>query len=156
MRELDVIGVRMDAPTGSPILLLRESGGSRVLPIWIGAGEAAAIAQAMDGLVPPRPLTHDLVVDLLAVLGHDQVQGRITDMVNGTFLAELHVEGHVVQARPSDVVALAVRSGMGVVAPEELLDRVGIELEEPAQDEVERFREFLDHVNPDDFDGPTD
>ncbi|GAB2486323.1 bifunctional nuclease family protein [Luteococcus sediminum] len=155
MRELDVIGVRMDAPTASPILLLRESGGSRVLPIWIGAGEAAAIAQAMDGLVPPRPLTHDLLADLLTVLGHEPSQARITDMVEGTFLAELHVDGHVVQARPSDVVALAVRTGLTVVAPEELLERVGIELEEPAQDEVERFREFLDHVSPDDFDGPA-
>ena len=156
MRELDVLGVRVDMPSNQPILLLQESGGSRVLPIWIGAAEAASIAQALEGRVPPQPMTHDLMASLLAELGHTDVHGRITEMVEtaeggGTFHAELEVDGHVIPARPSDLVALAVRSGIVLSAPESLLDQVGVEIEEPAKDEVERFREFLDHVNPDDF-----
>lgn len=159
MRELDVLGVRVDMPSNQPVLLLQESGGGRVLPIWIGAAEAASIAQAMEGTVPPRPMTHDLMASLLAELGHTRLSGRITRMVpgaadGGTFHAEIEVDGHVVPARPSDVVALAVRCGMVLTAPAELLDEVGVEVEEPAQDEVERFREFLDHVSPDDFEQP--
>lgn len=156
MRELDVIGVRVDMPSNQPILLLQESGGQRVLPIWIGAAEAASIAQALEGRVPPRPMTHDLMASVLAELGSGNAAGRITDMVEtseegGTFHAELEVDGHVFAARPSDLVALAVRSGLVLSAPEELLARVGIVLDEPAQDEVEAFREFLDNVTPDDF-----
>ncbi|MEL4359373.1 MULTISPECIES: bifunctional nuclease family protein [unclassified Luteococcus] len=156
MRELDVVGVRVDVPSNAPILLLQESGGSRVIPIWIGAAEASAIANALEGVVPPRPLTHDLMAQLLSELGHTQVSARITAMKEGPeeggiFHAELEVDGHVLSARPSDVVALAVRSGIVITAPEELLDQVGVELEQPAQDEVERFREFLDSVSPDDF-----
>lgn len=157
MRELDVLGVRVDMPSNSPILLLQESGGRRVLPIWIGAAEAASIAHALEGLVPPRPLTHDLLAELLAELGHTQIAGRITRMEpgpdgGGTFHAELEVDGHVVGARPSDIVALALRSGVVLTCPEELLEQVGIELDEPDQDEVERFRAFLDEISPDDFD----
>ncbi|MGO4957337.1 bifunctional nuclease family protein [Luteococcus sp. Sow4_B9] len=151
MRELDVLGVRVDQPSNAPILLLQESGGVRVLPIWIGAGEAAMIANAMEGLQPPRPLTHDLFVEVLSRLGHEDVQARITEMRDGVFLAELEVDGHVVSARPSDVVALAVRSRLVITAPESLLEEVGVVLDEPGQDEVERFRQFLDAVNPDDF-----
>lgn len=156
MRELDVIGVRVDVPSNAPILLLREVGGSRVIPIWIGAAEASAIANALDGVLPPRPLTHDLMAQMLSELGHTRIAARITAMEEGPddggiFHAELEIDGHVISARPSDVVALAVRSGIVITAPEELLDRVGVEMEVPAQDEVERFREFLDSVTPDDF-----
>lgn len=151
MPELDVVGVRVDAPSGAPILLLQESGGTRALPIWVGAAEASAIANALEGLLPPRPMTHDLMVRLLAELGHDRVSGRITGMQDGVFHAELEVDGHVLAARPSDVAALAVRSGIVITAPESLMDEVGVEVEEPAQDEVEQFRAFLDQVNPDDF-----
>ena len=70
MRELDVVGVRVEMPSNAPMVLLREVGGSRYLPIWIGAAEAAAIANAQEGIVPPRPLTHDLMVDTLSTLGH--------------------------------------------------------------------------------------
>ena len=131
MRELDVLGIRVEMPSNEPILLLQEVGGSRVLPIWVGANEASAIAHALEGIVAPRPMTHDLVVQLLS----------------------LEVDGQVIEARPSDVVALAVRSGITLSAPEELLAQVGVEVDEPVKDEVERFREFLDNINPDDFEG---
>ncbi|GAA1395861.1 bifunctional nuclease family protein [Luteococcus peritonei] len=153
MRELDVLGIRVEMPSNEPILLLQEAGGSRVLPIWVGANEASAIAHALEGIVPPRPMTHDLLAQVLSRLGHHQVQARITSMSDGIYAAELEVDGEVIEARPSDVVALAVRSGITLSAPEDLLAQVGVEIEEPDQDEVERFREFLDNINPDDFDG---
>lgn len=152
MRELDVLGVRVDRLSNAPILLLAESGGDRVVPIWIGAQEASAIAHALEGVVPPRPMTHDLMADLLARLGHTNVQARITEVRDeATFLAELEIDGQVIPARPSDVVALAVRSGIVIHAPQELIDQVGIVLDEPVQDELDRFRAFLDQVTPEDF-----
>lgn len=150
MRELEILGVRLDLPS-RPLLLLRDAQSDRCLPIWIGVAEATAIVTAMDGVDAPRPLTHDLLAELLAELGHAAVSGTITDMKDGVFLAELQVDDHVVQARPSDVVALAVRMGFEVSCPAELLDRVGIDLEPESEDELERFREFLDNVTPEDF-----
>ncbi len=151
MIELDIMGIRVEVPSNAPMLLLKESGGQRYLPIWIGAAEASAIVNALEGIVPPRPMTHDLMADLLAELGHGQVVGRITSVVDGTFHAELVVHGRAIDARPSDVVALALRSGFTVSCPPELLDQVGVELFEAAEDEVEKFREFLDNISPDDF-----
>lgn len=153
MRELDVLGIRVDMPSNEPILLLQETGGSRVLPIWVGANEASAIAHALEGIAPPRPMTHDLLASVLSRLGHRNVQARITSMVEGIYSAELEVDGVVIEARPSDVVALAVRTGIRLSAPEELLAQVGVEVEAPAQDEMELFRAFLDNVTPDDFEG---
>ena len=80
MRELDVVGVRVEMPSNAPVVLLREVGGSRYLPIWIGANEASAIANAQEGVVPPRPLTHDLMVDTLATLGHRLTEVHITEL----------------------------------------------------------------------------
>ncbi|WP_341728283.1 bifunctional nuclease family protein [Brooklawnia sp.] len=151
MIQLDIMGVRVEVPSNAPMLLLKESGGVRYLPIWIGAAEASAIVNALEGIVPPRPMTHDLMADLLSQLGHVDLQGRITTVVDGSFYAELWVDGHAISARPSDVVALALRSGFTISCPAELLDQVGVELFEPAEDEVEKFREFLDQITPDDF-----
>ncbi|WIY84076.1 bifunctional nuclease family protein [Propionimicrobium sp. PCR01-08-3] len=151
MIELDIMGVRVEVPSNAPMLLLKESGGQRYLPIWIGAAEASAIVNALEGIVPERPMTHDLMADLLSQLGHVNLEGRITTVNDGTFYAELWVDGHVISARPSDVAALALRSGFKLTCPSELLDQVGVELSEPAEDEVEKFREFLDHISPDDF-----
>ena len=153
MVELEVVGVRVELPSNAPLLLLKEKDGTRHLPIWIGAGEASAIANALEGVEPPRPLTHDLMAQVLVVLGHSSITGRITSIEEGIFYAELEIDGHVVSARPSDVVALAVRSGFPLSCTEALLDEVGISLEPPGEDEVEKFREFLDSVNPDDFEG---
>lgn len=159
MRELDVVGVRVEMPTNVPMVLLREVGGKRYLPIWIGAGEASAIANAQEGVVPPRPLTHDLVVNLLASLERRLSQVRITELNGGTFYASLVLDDDTeVSARPSDAIALAVRTGADVLCADEVLDQAGIDVPEEEEDEVERFREFLDHVNPDDFftEGPQE
>src|SRR6476619_736231 len=151
MRELDVVGVRVEMPSNAPMVLLREVGGTRYLPIWIGANEASAIASAQEGVVPPRPLTHDLMVDTLRTLGHKLAEVHITQLDSGTFYALLLVDGIEVSARPSDAIALALRVGSDIYCAEDVLDEAGIEIPEAEDDEVEKFREFLDQVNPDDF-----
>lgn len=151
MRELDVVGVRVEMPSNAPMVLLREVGGSRFLPIWIGANEASAIANAQEGVVPPRPLTHDLMVDVLAGLQHRLTAVHITELEGGTFYAVLLIDDTEISARPSDAIALALRVGSDIYCAEDVLDAAGIEMPEAEEDEVEKFREFLDNVDPDDF-----
>ncbi|MDP3968887.1 MAG: bifunctional nuclease family protein [Nocardioides sp.] len=152
MREVDVVGVRVEMPSNSPIVLLRESAGDRYLPIWIGAVEATAIAFAQQGVVPPRPLTHDLIKDLLEATGNEISEIRITEMRDGVFFAVLVLASGVeVSARPSDSIALALRLGTRIVCADEVLDEAGLAIPDEQEDEVEKFREFLDHVTPEDF-----
>ena len=157
MREVDVIGVRVEMPSNQPIVLLREVAGERYLPIWIGAVEATAIAFAQQGVVPPRPLTHDLMKDLLTATGTELTEVRITDVKDGVFYAALVLgESTEVSARPSDSIALALRTGSRIVCSEAVLDEAGLAVPAEQEDEVERFREFLDHVTPEDFESPTE
>jgi uncharacterized protein len=152
VREVDVVGVRVEMPTNQPIVLLREVAGDRYLPIWIGAVEATAIAYAQQGVVPPRPLTHDLMKDVLSATGSDLTEVRITEVKDGVFYALLVFgSGVEVSARPSDSIALALRTGSRIVCAEEVLDEAGLEVPDEQEDEVEKFREFLDHVTPEDF-----
>jgi bifunctional DNase/RNase len=139
-------------PSNQPIVLLREASGERYLPIWIGAVEATAIAFAQQGVVPPRPLTHDLLKDVLEATGNPISEIRITEVRDGVFFALLVFESGVeVSARPSDSIALALRTGSRIVCAEEVLDEAGLEVPAEQEDEVEKFREFLDHVTPEDF-----
>ncbi|MGO0578101.1 bifunctional nuclease family protein [Ornithinimicrobium panacihumi] len=152
MITLDVLGVRVEMPTNSPIVLLRERDGMRYVPIWIGAPEATAIAYAEQGVEPPRPLTHDLFAQVIRELGRQLEAVHITSLDEGVFYAELHFDGGtVVSCRPSDAIALALRTVTPILAPEELLDEVGITMAVEEDDEVERFREFLDQVSAEDF-----
>lgn len=151
------MGVRVEMPTNQPIVLLRETDGPRYLPVWVGAAEATAIAYAQQGVVAPRPLTHDLLVDVVAALGRSLSSVSVDALVDDVFHAGLHLDdGTTVSARTSDAVALALRVGCPIEAPESLLESVGVLVaddEDDAEDEVERFREFLDHVTPEDFEG---
>jgi bifunctional DNase/RNase len=152
VREVDVVGVRVEMPSNQPIVLLREVTGDRYLPIWIGAVEATAIAFAQQGVVPPRPLTHDLMKDLIGATGNELSEVRITEMRDGVFYAVLVLSsGAEVSARPSDSIALALRTGSKIVCSEDVLDEAGLEVPEEEEDEVEKFREFLDNVSPEDF-----
>src|SRR3546814_391231 len=136
MREVDVIGVRVEMPSNQPIVLLREVGGERYLPIWIGAVEATAIAFAQQGVVPPRPLTHDLFKNVLDAVGATLEQVRITEVRDGTYFAELVFAGGLeVSSRPSDSIALALRTGTPIYASEPLLDEAGILMAEPEAEE---------------------
>ena len=156
MREVDVLGVRVEMPTNNPIVLLRERDGGRYLPIWIGAAEAAAITYAQQGVVPPRPLTHDLLRDVLAVLGHELTEVRIVALKDSVFHAALVVDGSVeISSRASDAIALALRTGSPVLVDPAILDEAAIVVSSEEDDEVERFKEFLDHVSAEDFEGPS-
>jgi bifunctional DNase/RNase len=155
VRELDVLGVRVEMPTNQPIVLLRERGGERYLPIWIGAAEATAIAYAQQGVVPPRPMTHDLLKNVIEALGHELVEVRIVELRDSVFHATLVFEGSVeVSARSSDAIALALRTGTTILVEDGLLDEAGVAIAHEEDDEVERFREFLDNVSAEDFDNP--
>lgn len=160
MGEVHVVGIRVEQPQNQPVLLLRESSGDRYLPIWIGQAEAAAIALEQQGVEPARPLTHDLIRDLLVALGHSLREVRIVDLQEGTFYADLVFDDDVVvSARPSDSVAIALRTGVPIFVEEAVLDEAGLLIPDDdtegeggvREDEVEKFKEFLDSVSPDDF-----
>ncbi|MDQ3164625.1 MAG: bifunctional nuclease family protein [Actinomycetota bacterium] len=152
MRELDVVGVRVEMPTNQPLVLLREVDGARYLPIWIGAVEATAIAFAQQGVVPPRPLTHDLLRDVVTAFEQELDEVRITDVKDGVFYATLVFgSGVQVEARPSDSIALALRTGSRIVCSEDVLGESGVHVADEDEDEVEKFREFLDQIKPEDF-----
>lgn len=152
MKPVDVMGVRVEMPSNQPIVLLREVDGERYLPIWIGAAEATAIAYVQQGVAPPRPLTHDLLKDVLTATGRTLGEVRITSLEDGVFYAELHLgDDAVVSARPSDAIALALRTGSPILVSDAVLDEAGVVIPDEEEDEVERFREFLDQVTPEDF-----
>jgi uncharacterized protein len=165
--EMELVGVRVELPANQPIVLLRERSGSRYLPIWIGAVEATAIAFALQGVETPRPLTHDLFVQVLEELGVELSAVHVTELRDGTFYAELHLahDGRtsIVSARPSDAIALASRlDDVPIFGAEAVLDEAGLEIEDEdvdaeegvdPEEEVRRFREFLDDITPEDFEG---
>jgi len=160
--ELELVAVRVELPSNTPVVVLRElSGRRRQLSIFIGGPEATAIAFALEGVDTPRPLTHDLFCDVLDELGAQLERVVITELRDTTYFADLQISGSAgtsqVSARPSDAVALAVRAGCPIFATEELLDDAGF-VEEPAEEGeespeevVEEFRQFIDQVSPEDF-----
>ncbi len=157
MIEMELTGVRVELPSNQPIVLLRERGGERYLPIWIGAAEAAAIALSLQGVVTPRPMTHDLMKEILEnfAIGVDRIV--VTELRDSTFFATIQFqqggERTEISARPSDAIALAVRMSVPIYASEEVLEEASILIPADEDEEVEKFREFLDQVTPDDFDG---
>jgi bifunctional DNase/RNase len=152
MREVEVVGVRVEMPTNQPLVLLREAEGTRYLPIWIGAVEASAIAYAQQGTPTPRPLTHELMQHVVEALGDELDEVRILDVREGVFFAQLvFTSGAEVEARPSDSIALALRAGARIVCSEDVLDEAGIASSDDEEEVVEKFREFLDAVEPEDF-----
>ena len=155
MVELSLVGVRVELPSNQPIVLLKETDGDRYLPIWIGAVEATAIAFALQGIQTPRPMTHDLMRDLLRDAGVAVERIVINELVDQTFFALIRMasngETKEVSSRPSDAIALAVRINAPIYAAEEVLEQAGIELKDDEETEVEKFREFLDQVSPEDF-----
>ena len=156
LRELSVVGVRVELPSQQPIVLLKEVDGERYLPIWIGAVEATAIAFAQQGVVTARPMTHDLMRDLLGAVGVELDRAEIVALDGGIFFAELVLSnGTRVDSRASDAIALAVRTGSPVLCSAEVVAAAGVEVVDVEQQrEVEKFRDFLEHVEPDDFSGP--
>lgn len=158
MEPVDVVGVRMEMPSNTPIVLLRQQQGSLYIPIWVGAVEATSIAFAQQHIEPPRPLTHDLMLSTLNAVGATLDHIEITDLRDGVYYARLHFLGATtVDARPSDAIALALRADVPILVDSQVIASAGIELPDEAapEEEVERFREFLDHVSPEDFIEPS-
>ncbi|HEY4928108.1 MAG TPA: bifunctional nuclease family protein [Acidimicrobiales bacterium] len=174
MVEVRLRAVRVDLQSNTPVLLLQETEGlGRTLPIFIGAPEATAIAFALQGMDTPRPLTHDLIRDLLESLGAEVIRVVVTELRSSTYYADivLRTEGREVpvSSRPSDAVAVAVRTGAPLFVADDLMDAEGIMLaveeededdepdEEPTEDGgnpeeiVGEFRSFLDSIRPEDF-----
>ena len=162
--EMELVGVRVDMPTNTPVLLLREQEGERrLLAIMIGGPEAQAIAFALDGVETRRPMTHDLIATLIEELGAHIDRIVISALRDDIFYADLVLRAdddtHVVSARPSDAMAIAVRVGTPVYAEEAVLAEVGYVEDDDAETDddvdpdevVEEFREFIDQVNPEDF-----
>src|SRR5579863_5487078 len=166
MVEVRLSAVRVDLQSNTPVLLLTEAESlGRTLPIFIGAPEATAIAFAIQGVATPRPMTHDLLRDMVEALGASLERVVITELRSATYFAELQLkrgEGTLnVSSRPSDAVALAVRTGSPLYVSDELMDSEGILLPTDEDDEdgdpstpdelVGEFRQFLDNVRPEDF-----
>ena len=163
MVHVRIASLSVDSVSNQPVIILRAiedpSGLDRVLPIWIGNAEATAILLALQGVEPPRPMTHDLLASVITSLDAIVSRIEITRVSEGTFYAAVILRaeerGVVIDARPSDSIALAIRTGSPIFVAEEVLDEAAVTaVEEAAIDEdaeVEQFRDFLDHVDPADF-----
>jgi bifunctional DNase/RNase len=157
---MELEGVRLEVPSNVPVMMLREvEAPRRMLPIYIGGPEASAIHYALEGVMPERPLTHDLLANVIGDLGTVLERVVITEIRDQTYYAELHLVGEgeprVVSCRPSDAVAVALRTGSSIYAAESLLDAVGrvipetvVESEEEILDD---FRDFINSIRPEDF-----
>lgn len=164
MQEIEVVGVRIELPSNQPLVLLKEVNGERHLPIWIGAPEASAIAFVQQGIVPPRPMTHDLLVNLIRALKRTVTQVRLISVEDTVFHAEIVFEdGTAVNSRASDAIAVALRVPCPIFCADAVLDEAGVRIAETdesetseeeqdnAEQEMRQFREFLADVEPEDF-----
>lgn len=166
MREVDVVGIRLELPSNQPVLILRDRNASRYLPLWIGTAEANAISLALDGVIPARPQTHDLLVNAITQLGGQVSSVTVSELVEGTFFATLNFLNHdSISARPSDAIALAIRTSVAIFVTNEIMDFAGMDLadadefsvgdspggQDMSADELDKFRAFLDEIKPDDF-----
>lgn len=179
MKQVEVAGVRLEVPSNQPVVLLREEESTRFVPIWIGSSEASAILLTLESIDSPRPLTHDLFVQVLNVLADPIKEVWITRVDDGVFYATIQLtSGEEIDARPSDALALALRSNARILMAEEVLEQAGVELDDDAltvlsqvgeatgesasteggdaEKELREFREFLADVSPDDFQGDQD
>jgi bifunctional DNase/RNase len=157
---LELVGVRVEVPANTPMVLLREQDDRhRLLPIYIGSPEASAIHYALEGVVPQRPLTHDLMLAAITELGAEITKVVVTEIRDRTYYSEIHMttsgDDTILSARPSDAIALAVRAGVPIFASDELIDEVGqdppVEVEDEAAEIIDEFKDFIENVSPEDF-----
>jgi len=163
MVEMTIYGVSFDLVGKQPIVLLKTVDSNKFLPIWIGHPEAAAILMKLQGATTPRPMTHDLVSDMLGELEVSCARVAVTELRENTFYASitLAVNGREIEidSRPSDALALAVRAGAPIFAAEDVITESAIEFEHEVEDTeevVDKFKEFLENVTPEDFAGGED
>jgi bifunctional DNase/RNase len=161
MQEMHIYGVSFDLVGKQPIVLLKTAEGNKFLPIWIGHPEAAAILMKLQSASTPRPMTHDLVTEMLEQLGAQVVRITVTELRENTFYAQITVQQDGsevdIDSRPSDAIALAIRADAPIYAADEVIEESAIEFEgdeinqEDLEKEVSKFKQFLDHVTPDEF-----
>jgi bifunctional DNase/RNase len=167
VRQVDVVGVRLELPSNQPVLILRDQQATRYLPLWIGSAEATAISLALEGVEPQRPLTHDLLAATIVQLGGQVTSVTVSELIEGTFYATINFLNHdSISARPSDAVALAVRNKVPVFVAQDVMDLAGMDLAldddfvaddasfnetEMSQEDLDKFRAFLDEIQPEDF-----
>ena len=163
VRQVDVVGVRLELPSNQPVLILRDQLAARYLPLLIGTAEATAISLALDGVIPARPLTHDLLASTITQLGGQVTSVTISELIEGTFYATINFLNHdSISARPSDAVALAVRDDVPVFVAQDVMDFAGMDLadddelsaesgDDLSEAELDEFRAFLDDIQPEDF-----
>ncbi|HEY3248278.1 MAG TPA: bifunctional nuclease family protein [bacterium] len=154
---MKVRGVALDQQM-NPVVLLVDQGEAMALPIWIGQAEATAIAMELQGVKPPRPMTHDLLRSVLNELTVNVVRVIVTDVKDSTYYAEVHLANNgnslIVDSRPSDAIALALRSEAPIFVSDKVAEQA-IVLKKPLDEEMEEFRKFLEKVKPSDFTGPV-
>jgi uncharacterized protein len=158
MQEMSIYGVSFDMVGKQPIVLLRTLDGTKFLPIWIGHPEAAAILMKLQGTPTPRPMTHDLVTDMLGELNASVARVAVTELRENTFYAQitLQVNGSEIEidSRPSDAIALAVRADAKIFVADEVIDDSAIEFNQEPEDSgevIDEFKKFLENVSPEDF-----
>jgi bifunctional DNase/RNase len=163
MEQVRIASLALDPRSNQPVVLLKpleeEAGSGRLLPIWIGHPEATAILLALEGVETPRPMTHDLLLSLVRTLDNYVERVEITRVDEGTFYAAVILRGEestrIVDARPSDSIALAIRAGAPIYVADEVMDEAAVPDESVAavdeEEELNAFRNFLDHVDPADF-----
>jgi uncharacterized protein len=154
--KVQLEGVRMEYPSKKPIILLKEVEGDRFLPIWVGTFEASAISLELAEYKTPRPMTHDLMISIIKELGAKVDFIAITDIINDTFYATLYLinlseQTVPVDLRPSDAIAIAVRSKCPIFVSQFVLENAGLRISS-IEEEIEKFKDFLDHTSPEDFD----
>jgi hypothetical protein len=156
MIQMQVGGLGFDPRNLSPLVLLRDSEEMNFLPIWIGVFEAASIAMVLQGITPPRPMTHDLMASFIAEMGGQISRVVINDIKEGTFFAAIDYltkEGKkgVMDARPSDAVALAIRLNTPIFVAESVMVQAKLVNAEKDAEETKKFKEFIDNIRPEDF-----
>lgn len=155
MIQMEIGGLGFDPRNLSPLVLLKDSDERNFLPIWIGIFEAAAIAMELQGFKPPRPMTHDLLKDLLEKLGGKVVRVLINDIRENTFYAAVEIERGsekiTLDSRPSDAIALAARTKAPILVAEVVMMQAKLVNSEKDAEETKKFKEFLDNVKPEDF-----
>ena len=160
MQEMEIYGVSFDMVGKQPIVLLKTVDGNKFLPIWIGHPEAAAILMKLQGASTPRPMTHDLLNDVLSELEVSCTRVAVTELKENTFYAAITLSANgrdiEIDSRPSDALALAVRSGAPIFAADDVIAESAIEFGHEVEDTeevVEKFKDFLENVSPEDFAG---
>ena len=153
--SVEVSSIRLEEETETPIMLLQKPNTNKVLPIWIGTIEAVSIAYAQEGFVHPRPQTHDLLLNILDSLNAKILEVSITDIHDKTYFAEIKLSTHegelTLSSRPSDAIALALRSSAEIFVENSVFNDNYIEIYDEDKVDIDEFSQFIDNVSPEDF-----